>query len=186
MIKATKILMRIEKFIEKSIGEWTSMRSGHSLAFKQFEDVVSKIQIEKLRGKDSEVLNLLNKYLSKSKKNFYPFSIKWSADSNWVNNNTYDSSSGSSILIAIPSSDMQGSLIRSTGYSENIECISSYEFLSDNTFTLQSQYEQTIAEERIWFLSNNLRCRSTLIRSKNSSAILQTSHASEIRKINIQ
>ena len=185
MIKIQKILMSIEKFIQKSIGEWTSMRSGHSLAFKQFENIVSKIKIERLDEKDSEVKSLLKYHLSPSKEEIYPFSIEWATESNWINNDQSETSLGSSILIAIPSSGIKGSLIRSIGYSEAIECVSSYQFLSDNTFTLKSTYEQTIAEERIWFLSNNLRCRSSIIKSKSSSAILQTSHASEIRKINL-
>ena len=37
--------MNIEQFVAQSEGEWRSMRSGHSLAFQYFEDVLSEIKI---------------------------------------------------------------------------------------------------------------------------------------------
>ena len=40
------IKMDIEQFVAHSLGEWRSMRSGHSLAFQQFEDVLSEISIK--------------------------------------------------------------------------------------------------------------------------------------------
>ena len=46
---------------------------------------------------------------------------------------------------------------------------------------LSTEYSQTIAEERIWFLNKNVRCRSSVIRTKKGSGILHTSFASEIR-----
>ena len=40
--------MNIEQFVAQSLGEWRSMRSGHSLAFQQFEDVLSEISITEI------------------------------------------------------------------------------------------------------------------------------------------
>ena len=37
--------MNIEEFFLKSVGEWNSMRSGHSLAFQEFEEIRSKVKI---------------------------------------------------------------------------------------------------------------------------------------------
>ena len=37
--------MNIKEFFLKSVGEWNSMRSGHSLAFQEFEEIRSKIKI---------------------------------------------------------------------------------------------------------------------------------------------
>ena len=42
--------MDIEQFVAHSLGEWRSMRSGHSLAFQQFEDVLSEISIKSFEG----------------------------------------------------------------------------------------------------------------------------------------
>ena len=42
-------------------------------------------------------------------------------------------------------------------------------FLSDGTIVLTTNYKQTISEERIWFLSENVRCRSSVVRTSKSS-----------------
>ena len=52
--KAT-INMTIEQFVAQSIGEWRSMRSGHSLAFQQFEDVLSEINITSIKRDEPEI-----------------------------------------------------------------------------------------------------------------------------------
>ena len=57
------------------------------------------------------------------------------------------------------------------------------EKLEDDTFILTTQYGQSIAEERIWFVSENVRCRSSVLRTSAGSGILQTSFASEIRRL---
>ena len=51
--------MRIKQFVKASEGEWKSMRSSHSLAFKQFEEVLSKIKIILLKDNDQRINNLL-------------------------------------------------------------------------------------------------------------------------------
>ena len=89
--------------------------------------------------------------------------------------------SGESILIPIEDSRTEGRIIRSVGYTEAIQLISLYKFLDDGTLIIHSDYNHISTEERIWFISNNLRSRSSVTRAIKSSAILQTSYASEIR-----
>jgi phycoerythrin-associated linker protein len=48
--------MQLESFVARSLGRWRSMRSGHSLAFQQFEDVRSSVLIEPMGLKDLLVL----------------------------------------------------------------------------------------------------------------------------------
>ena len=51
--------MHIEEFFLKSVGEWNSMRSGHSLAFQEFEEIRSKIKIIPSKSDDSRVIKFL-------------------------------------------------------------------------------------------------------------------------------
>ena len=53
--------MEIEEFVRQSEGEWDSMRSGHSLAFKQFEEVISNLSIKMLSIEESRIRNFLKK-----------------------------------------------------------------------------------------------------------------------------
>ena len=174
--------MTIEQFVAQSIGDWKSMRSGHSLAFQIFEDVVSEISIISIEKDDPRVLKLVNK-IGISSEDICPFFMKWEADSDWEPDNPGEVSKGECLLIPIPEDNSTGRLIRSIGYAELEEAISTYHILDDGTFTLKTQYGQSIAEERIWFVSDNVRCRSSIIRTSEGAGILQASFASEVRRL---
>ena len=94
--------MEIESFLKKSEGDWISMRSGHSLAFKQFEEVVSNIKIKILNKNESRVINFLDKSNYTKQNLICPFEIKWEGNSNWQEGHSDKELSGYSRLIPIP------------------------------------------------------------------------------------
>ena len=176
--------MDIEHFIALSIGKWRSMRSGHSLAFQHFEEVLSEITIEAVSNSDPKVCDMLAEYSTIRKISaILPFKMCWEAESDWDPDDSSQILSGSCTLVPIPENHLKGIILRSIGYAEAEEAISEYKFQPDGTFTLQTKYEQSVAEERIWFASDNVRCRSSVIKSLEGTAILQVSFASEVRKI---
>ena len=175
--------MNIEEFFLKSVGEWNSMRSGHSLAFQEFEEIRSKIKIVPAKSNDSRVVKFLKDNLITTNSVNKAFLINWESKSEWGDENQDKNSSGESILIPIEISKTEGKIIRSVGYTEAIQVTSLYKILDDGTLIIYSDYNHICTEERIWFVSNNLRSRSSVTRSIDSLAILQTSYASEIRFI---
>ena len=185
--KAAQHRMTIEQFVAQSSGKWRSMRSGHSLAFQQFEEVLSEVTIEEISKEDSAVKHLIQSSNLKNHNNYSissPFRMEWCAESDWEPDDPSEVSSGSCIIVPLTKDNCSGTLIRSVGYAESEPAISDYNFLEDGTFTLTTHYEQSIAEERIWFVSENVRCRSSVLRTSAGSGILQTSFASEVRRIN--
>lgn len=185
--KTTQACMTIEQFVAQSSGKWRSMRSGHSLAFQQFEEVLSEVTIEAISKDDSAVKQLLESSLA-NKHNLEtissPFKMEWCAESDWEPEDPSEVSSGSCIIIPLVKDISSGTLIRSVGYAEAEAAISEYNFSNDGTFTLTTNYEQSIAEEKIWFVSENVRCRSSVLKTSAGSGVLQTSFASEVRRIN--
>ena len=185
--KTTQACMTIEQFVAQSEGKWRSMRSGHSLAFQQFEEVLSEVTIEAISKDDSAVKQLLESSLA-NKHNLEtissPFKMEWCAESDWEPEDPSEVSSGSCIIIPLVKDISSGTLIRSVGYAEAEAAISEYNFSNDGTFTLTTNYEQSIAEEKIWFVSENVRCRSSVLRTSAGSGVLQTSFASEVRRMN--
>ena len=175
--------MNIEEFFLKSVGEWSSMRSRHSLAFQEFEEIKSRIRIIPAKKNDSRVIKLLKDNLVSAHKCTQAFFISWEAKSDWGEENQKENSSGESILVPIEVSKKEGKIIRSVGYTEAIKVISLYKLLDDGTLIIHSSYNNISTEERIWFISNNLRSRSSVTRAIDSLALLQTSYASEIRCI---
>ena len=63
--KTTQACMTIEQFVAQSEGKWRSMRSGHSLAFQQFEEVLSEVTIEEISREDSAIKQLIESPLAK-------------------------------------------------------------------------------------------------------------------------
>ncbi|WP_413389802.1 phycobiliprotein lyase [Prochlorococcus marinus] len=175
--------MNIEEFFLKSVGEWNSMRSGHSLAFQEFEEIRSKIKIVRSKRNDSRVIKFLKDNLITTNAVNKAFLINWEAKSEWGEENRKENSSGESILVPIEISKTEGKIIRSVGYTQAVQVVSLYKILGDGTLIIYSDYSHICTEERIWFVSNNLRSRSSVTRAIDSSAILQTSYASEIRSI---
>ena len=175
--------MNIEDFFSKSVGEWSSMRSGHSLAFQEFEEIRSKIKIVPSKSNDSRVIKFLKGNLITTKAVNKAYLINWEAKSEWGDENQKENTSGESILVPIEISKTEGKIFRSVGYTEAIQIVSLYKILEDGTLIIYSDYSHICTEERIWFVSNNLRSRSSVTRAIDSLAILQTSYASEIRSI---
>ena len=185
--KTTPACMTIEQFVAQSSGKWRSMRSGHSLAFQQFEEVLSEVTIEEISKDDSAVIQLIESSsanIQNLDKISSPFKMEWCAESDWEPDDPSEVSSGSCIIVPFIKNISSGTLIRSVGYAESETAVSEYSFSNDGTFTLTTNYEQSIAEERIWFVSENVRCRSSVLRTSAGSGILQTSFASEVRRIN--
>ncbi len=176
--------MKIENFVAQSEGEWKSMRSGHSLAFRQFEQVISKITVKLLKRNDPIVLELLRSINQEKIDYIAPFHIKWEIEDFWETEDKPELKPGSCVLIPMPNTSNSGVLFRSRGYTEPIQSLSSYYFLSDGTFILETKYDQTITEERIWFLSKLVRCRSSVVYTSKKTGIIQTSFASEVKLLN--
>ena len=79
----TKNLITINQFIDKSIGEWKSLRSTHTLAFQEFENSTSKIYIRHINPKNKKVIEIFKNYKLSLNPESIAISIKWQAISDW-------------------------------------------------------------------------------------------------------
>ena len=179
----TKKLITINQFIQKSLGEWKSIRSTHSLAFQEFENSTSKIVIKELEINNKNVIELLEKYNSTSKATVIALSISWEAISDWEMDKKTEEDK--TILLFLPKDKKKGNVLRNKGYTESV--ISSSEYLIDENenLNIKTIYSSTVSEERICFLSNHIRSRYSVIRNYENNTVIQTSHTSEIRNMSI-
>ena len=177
----TKTPITINQFIKKSIGEWKSIRSTHTLAFQEVENSTSKIQIKNIEISNKKVIELLEKYHVNSTSSIIPLSISWQAISDWEIDQKFEKDQ--TTLLFLPKDKNTGILLRNKGYTETL--ISSSEYLIDEneTLNIKTIYDSTISEERICFLSTHIRSRYSVTRNQENNSVLQTSHTSEIRNI---
>ena len=177
----TKKQITINEFIDKSIGEWKSIRSTHSLAFQEFENSTSQINIERLEIKNTKVFELLKKYNLKSSRSIIGISISWQAISDWAEEKKLERDQ--TILLFVPKNKNTGIVLRNKGYLESVISSSEYFIDNNNNLHLKTNYNSTISEETICFLSTHVRFRFSVIKTQGNKAVLQTSHSSEIRNL---
>ena len=96
----TKNLTTINQFIDKSIGEWKSIRSTHTLAFQEFENTTSKIYIKHINPKNKKVIEIFKNYKLSLNVESIAISIKWKAISDWDDDDI--SEGDETILIFLP------------------------------------------------------------------------------------
>lgn len=174
--------MNIQEFVEGSIGHWRSQRSAHHLAFGHFEAVQSEIDIISLSIDAPEVIELCKANNVDPKTAVSPFRMSWEGQSDWEDS---EAIKGNCVLIPIPDRDRPncGKLIRELGYAEEMPAIGEYSFTDDGTFVLVTSYDRASAEEKIWFVNPNLRCRVSLIKTDTGTGVITASFSSEIRQI---
>jgi phycoerythrin-associated linker protein len=176
----TKNLITINQFINKSIGEWKSIRSTHTLAFQEFENSTSKIYIKHINSKNKKVVEIFKNYKSTLNLENIAISIKWQAISDWDD----DIGEGDeTILIFLPKDENSGIVLRNKGYTESVISSSNYFVDEQNNLHIKTVYKSTISEEKISFLSTHIRSRFSTIRNQETKSVIQTSHTSEIRNL---
>ena len=119
-----KNLITISQFIDKSIGEWKSIRSTHTLAFQEFENSTSKIFIKHINSNNEKVVEILKNYKLSLNPYLIAISIKWQTISDWGEDNTIGEDE--TILIFLPKDENSGIVLRNKGYTESFISSSNY------------------------------------------------------------
>ena len=177
----TKNITTINQFIDKSIGEWKSIRSTHTLAFQEFENSISKIYIKHINPKNKKAFEIFKNYKLSFNLESIAISIKWQAISDWEDD---DMSEGDeTILIFLPKDENSGIVLRNKGYTESFISSSNYFVDELNNLHIKTFYKSIVSEERISFLSTHIRSRFSTIRNLENNSVIQTSHTSEIRNL---
>jgi phycoerythrin-associated linker protein len=173
--------MDIQEFVKQSIGNWRSQRSAHHLAFGHFEAVQSEIEIMAIAGDDPEAIALCESYNIDPQLAVSPFRMSWEGQSDWEDS---EAVKGTCVLVPIPDPEHpnRGSLLRDRGYAEEMAAVGQYHFTDDDTFVLTTPYDRASAEEKIWFVNPNVRCRVSLIKTSSGTGVITASFSSEIRQ----
>jgi len=177
----TKNLTTINQFIDKSIGEWKSIRSTHTLAFQEFENSTSKIYIKHINSKHKKVIEICKNYKLSLNLESIAISINWQAISDWDNDDIREGDEN--ILIFLPKDENSGIVLKNKGYTESFITSSNYFIDEQNNLHIKTIYKSKVSEERISFLSTHIRSRFSIIRDLENNTVIQTSHTSEIRNL---
>ena len=162
--------MDIQEFFQQSAGRWFSQRTNHHLASKQGKSDKSNIKIEILSQDDPKVIALCQQYKIDP-------ALAWGG----MGVTQEEAKTGSSVIVPIadPENPQRGTLLHNIGYAETTRVPGRYIMGSDDVLTLITESESLQIEERLWFVSPNLRLRTSIL--KQSDGFSMTSFCSEIR-----
>ncbi len=172
--------MDIDTFVARSLGKWRSQRSAHHLAFAHFEEIRSMIEIEPLEKTNAAVIALCESQGFDAGAIASPFKMSWEGETDWDEDEVMK---GQTILVPVPDagSSNSGKLLRDKGYAETIPAAGEYVIYEDGTFVLKTGYDRAAAEEKIWFATDNLRFRASLIKTSDGKGVTTASFSSEVR-----
>ena len=132
----TKNIRKINQFIDKSIGEWKSIRSTHTLAFQEFENSTSRIYIKYINSKNKKFIEIFKNFKLNLNLESIAICIKWKAISDWEEDNMIEGDE--TILIFLPKDENSGIVLRNKGYTESFISSSNYFFDEQNNLQINT------------------------------------------------
>lgn len=171
--------MDIKEFFEQSTGKWFAQRTHYNLSAPELENSKSELTLEILSASDSQVIQLCEQHSIEPTSESMGIKISWDNSVDWGKAKNL----GSTLVVLIPNSvnTNEGQLLRQASLGAKTPQKGRYLLNPDESLTLIVEDEKTHAEERLWFVSPNVRLRTTLV--KNSEGYSQAAFYSEIRKI---
>lgn len=168
--------MDIKAFFEKSCGKWFSQRTSQHLNYSQSEWGKSDVYIDLLEPDHATIQQVCEQHGVNPDQALCGMQVKWEgffgADPS--------KQMGLTTLVAIASeTPNQGTLLRHTSKPQPLLSTAAYVLDDQEILNLASTHNGMETEERLWFVSDNLRLRTSIVKRPNSFDT--SSFVSEIR-----
>jgi CpeS-like protein len=174
--------MDVKEFFELGAGKWFSQKTSHHLTLKQSEHGKSDLVIDLLPREDTLVTQLCQQIGIDPNLVGVGTKYTWKGTMQWdIQPQNTTNQQGAAIAILIPDApgSTAGKLFRSIDGSKTSPTPIRYTLGNDDALTLVTEDEHQRSEERIWFESNNVRLRTTIVTQSSGDAM--ASFYSEIR-----
>ncbi len=182
--------MNVREFFELSAGKWFSQKTSQHLTLKQSEHGKSDLTIEILPTDNPQVIQLCQQASIDPSSIWGGIKYTWKGTiSGDTQPQTATNRQGESIaiVVAAAASAHTGQLFHArtsaTPFAKadpvRSPQVARYTLGDDDALTLVTADGDTCAEERVWFESNNVRLRTTIVTQPNGDSL--ASFYSEIR-----
>ncbi|MDF5710189.1 MAG: phycobiliprotein lyase [Nostoc sp. S4] len=153
------------EFFQLSAGKWRSQRATHHLAFKRSETGESDIQVETLAADHPEIIELCQYHQIDPSLSVGGSRVQWLGTMSWDREDE-ENHQGKTIFAIVPDADnpRQGRLLRERGYAEIVPVVGLFHLDDEDGLVLTTEYETMSSIERFWFVSPNMRLRSSTVK----------------------
>jgi hypothetical protein len=167
--------MNIVEFFELSAGKWSSMRTSHHPVAQQGGGK-STIEIALLDKSDPAVVQLCERYKVDPAAALLGAKLTWEG---FLDRET-KAQKGSTVLVPIESENADsGKLLGEIGAAQKTPVSGRYEISEEMGLKLMTESDTIYSEERIWFESQNVRFRHSIL--KQADGFSMASFCSEVR-----
>lgn len=169
--------MEIQEFFEQCAGKWFSQRTSHALPPQELEVGKSDLWIDLLSSDDPAIARLCQQCHIDPALALCGMQTKWEGTVGASPNKE----SGSVLLVATADAKdaRVGKFVRLVNFPGETPLSGDYILNPDDSLTLKIESDTLQTEERLWFVSPNLRERTSVITHTNGSSY--ASFCSEIR-----
>lgn len=184
--------MTLEEFLQHSAGDWLSQKTNHDVADSRYASGRSTIAVEVLTVSSSDLVAICRQH------DIEPTSTAGGLKYVWTGRLDGDKSdrTETTIYIFVPGGETPevGKLVRTANSvgqaprfsqssisSQSSTATGHYSLGSDDALTMNASSETGSSKERIWFASENLRIRSTIV--ETADGFSAASLSSDIRKL---
>ncbi|MBE9117301.1 phycobiliprotein lyase [Lusitaniella coriacea LEGE 07157] len=152
------------KFFQHSAGKWRSQRTTHHLPFRRAETGGSEILVESLGADDPKIIEICQMHDVDPNLAVGGAFVSWDGAMAWDKEG--EDHKGTTVFSLIPDSDnpRKGKLLRERGYAEIVPIAGHYEMDEEDGLNLITDYETMSIVERFWFVTPNLRLRSSTVK----------------------
>jgi CpeS-like protein len=175
--------MNVREFFELSAGKWFSQKTSQHLTLKQSEQGKSDLVIEILAPDNPQIRQLCQQADVEPNSIWGGIKYTWKGTISWDTQPQNSATpQGETIAIAIadsPAANTGKFFHTTTGSNVHPPQVVGYTFGDDDALTLVTKNEQIYSEERVWFESNNVRLRTTIVTQASGDSL--ASFYSEIR-----
>jgi len=169
--------MDINTFLDKTVGDWFSQRTIYKINQNEVDNSKANVTISLLTATNSKVSSLAQQHHFDLDLNIGAISSQWDNSPDWGK----PKQKGESLMLLFQKENEinQGKIVRVLGNNTVKE--GEYSLADDESLTLILKENSQIITERIWFASDNLRLRNTVITDEGK--VIETAFYSEIKRI---
>lgn len=152
------------EFFQKSSGKWRSQRTTHHLPFRRSETGDSDIVVESLSAEDPRIAEICQMHSVDPSLAVGGAYVSWQGSMAWDKEGENHQGTTVFALIPDPNNPQKGQLLRERGYAEIIPVAGQYEVDTEEALQLVTEYETMNTEERFWFVSPDIRMRTSTVK----------------------
>lgn len=169
--------MNINTFLDKVVGDWFSQRTTYNISQDEVDNSKANLTINFLSPTESQVTQLSEHNNLNLDLSLGAIASYWDNSPDWGK----PKQMGSSLMLIFRDDNDHNTGKIARQLNDNQILTGKYILAEDESLTLIIEENNQYIEERIWFASDNLRLRNTIV--KDNDKVTQTCFYSEIRRI---